>query len=59
MEGGDMSELNNLINAGATAKSDIVEGRVDDYDTFWAKIKYCLAGYIFLIGILEKCDMES
>ena len=26
VEGGDMPELNDLINAGATANSDIVEG---------------------------------
>ena len=33
--------------------------RVDDFDTFWAKIYFCLAGFIFLVGILKKWDVES
>ena len=32
--------------------------RLDDYDTFWAKVKYSLTGFIFLVDILEKWGME-
>ena len=30
--------------------------KVDTYDTFWAKVNFCLAGSIFLVELLEKRD---